>query len=99
MRQIVKLFAVAVITFSLQGCVDLTNIVRLDSDTSGSIEQIWDWEPGGLANSRIYPPMQGETEESESVSEKAFLDHCQRLIRVAEAAMVMRVSATSVSCS
>ena len=36
---------------------------------------------------------------TQSVSEKAFLDHCQRLIRVAEAAMVMRVSATSVSCS
>ena len=36
---------------------------------------------------------------TQSVFEKAFLDYGQRLIKVAEAAMVMRVSATSVSCS
>ena len=36
---------------------------------------------------------------AKSMFEKAFLDHGQRLIRVAEAAIVMRVSATSVSCS
>jgi len=47
----------------------------------------------------IYSSTDAPDWQAKSLFEWALTDHGQRLIRAAEAAMVIRVSATSVSCS